>query len=443
MPLYGDRNACEAGTCGTSGANPGSIGATRERRQCPSRCGASWAWRPVGTVESGRGSVSPPLAASTLAGDKHARHISLPWRYASHSLRRDGEPGPVGGDVGHPRAKAGTLRRRICPTLSITRPLLKTTQPLDNTQVGTRSASADLLLLTAVTLWGLNYSIVKFGLSEIAPLAFPVFRFGVGGIVLLVILRLREGSIGVRREDLPLLAMVGFFGITLSQISFVFALTNTSASDTALLGATAPIVTTLLAAAVGLERMGRRHWVAVSIGLVGVVLIVVGGAAGAKLGSNVLGDGLALTNVLVSSVSVLPIRPLLRRYSAHRILAYEMLIGTAILVPFAVPGLLAQDYARVTLAGWGSLAYAVVFSGIVTNLLYFTAIGRVGPSRSAVYQYLQSFLAVLFAVILLGEQITPLQVLGGLVVVGSIVFGRSRVGRRFGSPRSARAARVA
>jgi drug/metabolite transporter (DMT)-like permease len=189
--------------------------------------------------------------------------------------------------------------------------------------------------------------------------------------------------------------------------------------------------------------MGRRHWVAESIGLVGVVLIVVGGAAGAKLGSNVLGDGLALTNVLVSSVSVLPIRPLLRRYSAHRILAYEMLIGTAILVPFAVPGLLAQDYARVTLAGWGSLAYAVVFSGIVTNLLYFTAIGRVGPSRSAVYQYLQSFLAVLFAVILLGEQITPLQVLGGLVVVGSIVFGRSRVGRRFGSPRSARAARVA
>ena len=297
-----------------------------------------------------------------------------------------------------------------------------------------RAASADLLLLTAVTLWGLNYSIVKFGLSEIAPLAFPVFRFGVGGIVLLVILRLREGSIGVRREDLPLLALVGLFGITLSQISFVFALTNTSASDTALLGASAPIMTALLAAAIGLERSGRRHWVAVSIGLVGVVLIVVGGASGAKLGSNLLGDGLALTNVFVSSVSVLPILPLLRRYSAHRILTYEMLIGTAILVPFAVPGLLAQDYAQVTLAGWGSLGYAVVFSGIVANLLYFTAIGRVGPSRAAVYQYLQSFLAVLFAVILLGEHITPLQVFGGIVVVGSIIFGRSKIGRRPGFP---------
>jgi drug/metabolite transporter (DMT)-like permease len=297
--------------------------------------------------------------------------------------------------------------------------------------------------LTAVTLWGLNYSIVKFGLSEIAPLAFPVFRFGVGGIALLVILRLREGSVGVRREDLPLLVLVGFFGLTLSQISLVFALTNTSASDTALLGASAPIMTALLAAAVGLERSGRRFWVAVSIGLGGVVLIVVGGPSGAKLGSNLLGDGLALTNVFVSSVSVLPILPLLRRYSAHRILTYEMLIGTAILLPFAVPGLVAQNYAQVTLAGWGSLAYAVVFSGIVTNLLYFTAIGRVGPSRAAVYQYLQSFLAVLFAVMLLGEHVSLVQVLGGIVVVGSIVFGRSAVGRRRGSSGPVREAPLA
>jgi drug/metabolite transporter (DMT)-like permease len=140
---------------------------------------------------------------------------------------------------------------------------------------------------------------------------------------------------------------------------------------------------------------------------------------------------------------VLPILPPLRRYSAHRILTYQMLIGTAMLVPFAVPGLLAQEYAQMTLAGWGSLAYAVVFAGIVANLLYFTAIGRVGPSRAAVYQYLQSFLAVLFAVILLGEHITLVQVLGGIVVVGSIIFGRSTVGRRPGSPRLASTTRLA
>ena len=334
------------------------------------------------------------------------------------------------------------VRRSTSGALVIAGGSFTRAQPPETNGTGSRPVSADLLLFTAVTLWGLNYSIVKFGLSQIAPLAFPVFRFGIGGLVLLFILRLREGSVGVRREDLPLLVLVGFFGITLSQISFVFALTNTSASDTALLTATAPIVTALLAAAVGLERMGKRHWVAVSIGLAGVVLLVAGGAGGARLGSNLLGDGRALANVIVSSVSALPILPLLRRYSAHRILTYEMLIGTAILVPFAVPGLTAQNYAQVTLAGWGSLAYAVVFSGIVTNLLYFTAIGRVGPSRAAVYQYLQSFLAVLFAVILLGEHVSLVQVLGGIIVVGSIVFGRSTIGWPPGTRRVVHDARV-
>lgn len=306
-------------------------------------------------------------------------------------------------------------------------------QSRDNTGPGTRTTSAELLLLIATALWGLNYSVVKYGLSEIEPLAFPVFRFGIGGIVLLVFLYARERSVGVRREDLPLFGLLGFCGIALNQVCFVLALTNTSASDTGLLAATGPLMTALLAAAVGLERPGRRFWVAITVGLVGVVLIVVGVPAGAKLGSGLLGDGFALAGVFASSVSAMPILRLLRRYSAHRILTYETLIGTAILMPFAVPGLLAQDYARVTPAGWGSLGYAVIGSGIVTNLLYITAIGRVGPSRAAVYQYLQTFLAVLFALTLLGEHISCLQVFGGIVVGGSIIFGRSS-GRRPGVP---------
>ena len=43
-----------------------------------------------------------------------------------------------------------------------------------------RRASADLLLLLAVSLWATNYAVIKFGVGEFNPLAFPVLRFGVG-----------------------------------------------------------------------------------------------------------------------------------------------------------------------------------------------------------------------------------------------------------------------
>ena len=142
-------------------------------------------------------------------------------------------------------------------------------------------------------------------------------------MVLLLVLRMREGSVGVRREDLPLLALVGLLGITLGPSLRLRAHQHERLGHGAPRGHR-PIMTTLLAALVGLERSGRRHWTAACIGLAGVVLIVVGGTSGAQLGANLLGDACALGMAFFSSASALPIRPLLRRYSALRILTYEM-----------------------------------------------------------------------------------------------------------------------
>jgi drug/metabolite transporter (DMT)-like permease len=300
------------------------------------------------------------------------------------------------------------------------------TEPAAGARERARVPSADLILFIAVSLWSLNFTVVKFGIGEISPLAFPVLRFGFGGLAMAAILLWREGTLRVARADLPALLAVAVLGITLNQICFVFSLTNTGASDVALLGATGPLITAFLATAVGLERLGRRHWLSALIGMAGVVLIV-GGGGNAALGQTpLLGAGLALGATFCSSASALPIRHLMGRYSAWRILTFEMLAGSLLLLPVALPSLVGQDYGRVTLAGWGSLAYAVVLTGVVTNLLYFTAIERVGPSRAALFGYLQSFLGVLFAVALLGERIAPLQLVGGLVVIGSVVMSRSR-----------------
>jgi drug/metabolite transporter (DMT)-like permease len=288
-----------------------------------------------------------------------------------------------------------------------------------------RRAPSDVILLIAVALWALSYTVVKFALREFEPLVLPVFRFGVAGLVLLIILRFREGTIGARREDLARLAVAGFFGVTLTQLTYVYALTFATASDNALIGATAPIVTAVLATIVGLERSGRRYWTAAVIGLVGVVLIVVGSPGGFRLGSGLLGDVLAFATVVTAAVSALLILPLLTRYSVYRVLTYELLLGTAMLVPIALPQLLTQDFSSITRETWAALVYLILATGVLTNLLYVTAMGRIGASRAAIYRYLQSFLGVLFAVLLLGEQVTAIQMIGGAIVVASVMLSRS------------------
>ncbi len=288
---------------------------------------------------------------------------------------------------------------------------------------------ADLVLLAAITIWSLNFTVMKVGIGEISPVAFPVFRFGIGALVMTWVVRRREGGLGFARHDALLFLVTAVLGITLNQLCVVYALELTTAANVALLTATQPIFTAVIATAVGDELLGRRHWLSVVLGMVGVALVVGGGASGPTTaergpGGLPIGELLALGVALTAAASSVTIRRLLERYSPHRILAIQMLLGTALLLPVAGPALTAQDYATVTPVGWGALVYSAVLAGVVTNLLYFTGIGRVGASRAAIYQYLQSFLGVLLAVVLLREPLGTLQVVGGAIVVGSVVVGR-------------------
>ncbi|HTK45737.1 MAG TPA: DMT family transporter [Patescibacteria group bacterium] len=289
---------------------------------------------------------------------------------------------------------------------------------------------ADVVLLAAISIWALNFSAMKVGIAQIGPLPFPVLRYGVGAIVMALFVLRHEASLRFERRDLGLLLVASVLGVTLNQLCVVFALQLTTATNVSLLTATQPIFTAIIATIVGDEILGRRHWTAVALGMAGVVLIVEGGAsqaAGASAatsGGLPVGELLALGVALTAAASWVAIRRLLARYSPYRILTAQMAIGTALLIPIAAPALVSEDYAAVTPLGWGTLAYSALLAGVVTNLLYYVGVRRVGASRAAVYQYLQSFLGVVFAVSLLHEPLRPLQIVGGIVVVAGVALSR-------------------
>jgi drug/metabolite transporter (DMT)-like permease len=118
---------------------------------------------------------------------------------------------------------------------------------------------------------------------------------------------------------------------------------------------------------------------------------------------------------------------LLARYSAWHILTVQMLLGTGVLVPFALPALASQDYAHVTLGGWACLGYTIILSGVVANLLYFRGIDRIGPSRTVLFAYLSSVLGAVLAFVILHEHPTVLEVAGGIIVIASLLFNRPQV----------------
>ena len=87
-----------------------------------------------------------------------------------------------------------------------------------------------------------------------------------------------------------------------------------------------------------------------------------------------------------------------------------------------------QDYESPTTLAWICLAYSALGTLVLTNLLWFKVVGRVGAAKSSYFLNIQPFGAAILAWLLLGETITLIQIIGGIGIAAGIVISRLRVG---------------
>jgi drug/metabolite transporter (DMT)-like permease len=287
-----------------------------------------------------------------------------------------------------------------------------------------RPSAAEAMLLVTVTIWAFNFTVTKYAFENgFKPLAYSSVRFAAAGLLFALLTYGRERSFRLERRHVLLLLGAAFVGIYLNQLSFVYAIDLTTASTTALIFGTLPVVTALFAFAFGIERLSRRFWVATALSFAGVALVAVGGESG--LAADLLGNLLAFVAAATWGLYSVAIVPLMRHYSPYRISALALVVGAVPALLTALPQLLDQDWQLPTLV-WAGFVFAVVGPLVLTNILWFTAIDRVGPSRATLVANLQPFLAALFAVVLLSETITVVQVLGGAAIAVSLVLARRR-----------------
>jgi len=282
-----------------------------------------------------------------------------------------------------------------------------------------RRPTADLMLLATVSLWALNFTVSKYILDHgFQPLAYSAVRYACAALIFAGITLAWEGSLRVGRGDLPFMG-VSTGVLFANQLAFVYALRFTTASTVALVFGTLPIFTALIARGSGVERHSLRFWLAACLSFAGVALVAVG--SGGNLSADLKGDGLALLGVATWAAYSVAIGPLMRRYSPYRLSAVFLLAVTVALLA-AGSGQLARQNFELGGLVWLGFAFAVLGPLVTTNLLWFTAIDRVGPSRASLFANLQPFLAAIVALTVLHEQITMVQVAGGLAIAGGIVL---------------------
>lgn len=285
------------------------------------------------------------------------------------------------------------------------------------------AALAEVSLILAAVFWGGNYAATKYTAQYLPQLPIVAFRFAAGGLLLFLVVLLLEPGGKMTRGDLLRLLGLGCLGVATSQIAFTFGVSMTSASNTGLVFATAPVWGLMLGAVLGLERPGWRGILGVGLSIAGVAVVFRDGLAGAG-GSSFVGDCLILVAAVGVGAYTVFSMPVLERLSPLAVAAYPTLFAAPVVVLVAAPYLVSLDWQGVGAGAWAALCYSAVLATAFAFTAWQKGISRIGANRVLVYQYVITLTGVASGVVFFGEHLGPSKLVGGAIILVGVYLAR-------------------
>jgi drug/metabolite transporter (DMT)-like permease len=191
------------------------------------------------------------------------------------------------------------------------------------------------------------------------------------------------------------------------------------AGTASLLVATAPVYASLLAAAFLGERPGRRQWAGSAVALAGTAVIAA--SHGLGFGASAL---IVLAAAVLQAIFHTTQKPLLARYTGFEVTAYAMWAGTAFILPWTGSLLKALPQAV------GPAIASAVFLGLAPSaagfVLWAHAMARLDVGRVTLSLYLVPAAAIGIALVWLGQVPGPVELAGGAIALGGVIWARSR-----------------
>lgn len=285
--------------------------------------------------------------------------------------------------------------------------------------------STDVLLLLMATIWGVNYSAVKYAGQAFGPLTFTWMRVLAAMLMLLTAVLLQRKKWPSRSDVLRLMAL-GVIGNGLYQLLFVFGVSRTRVGSAALILAAAPAFIALLGLVRGVDRVSVRGWAGIVLSIAGVGIVMLGTAStGPAQRGSLIGVLLVFGGVLCWSAYTVGLQPLTHRVDAVQLSAFTMaggMIPLAFATPVAVTSIAS---AHVSPIAWWCVFYSSVVSMGIAYLFWYRGIRVLGPTKTSVYGNLQPIVAILTGWIALGEVPTVWQLAGTVAIIGGIFLTRA------------------
>ena len=275
------------------------------------------------------------------------------------------------------------------------------------------------LFIGLSVIWGASFLFMAVGLDAFHPGLVTWLRVGFGALVLAAMPKARATRI--EREDRPRIGALGLIWVAVPLTLFPVAQQWIDSAVAGMLNGAMPIFTAVIASVLLRELPGRLQVVGLFVGFAGIVAIALPSAeSGATAAIGVI---LVLLACVCYGFATNMAAPLQQRYGSIPVMARIIWVAFALVTPYGLYGLSQSGFA------WPSLLATLAVGVLGTGLAFVmmgSLVGSVGAIRSSFITYLMPVVALLLGLWLRDEVVSPVAVIGSLLVIGGAVLASRR-----------------
>jgi len=281
--------------------------------------------------------------------------------------------------------------------------------------------SGYLYISIGATLWGVSSVVAKsLFIIGLPPAELVQIRLTLATLTLLLVLLIFDKKrMIISLKDVPYFFVLGFVGVAGVQFTYYYTISKIHVGPAVLIQYLSPVWVALYAFVFQKEPLSKRKIAALLLALLGCYFTV-GGYRLDLLRLNRIGIVSGLISSLFFSFYALYGEKGLKKYDPWTLILYGFGFGAVfywlLISPMRV---IAGGY---SLKIWVAFLYIAIFSTLIPFGLYFKGIERVRATRASITATWEPVVAGVTAYFVLGEVLSPLQVVGGFGVVAAIVL---------------------
>lgn len=280
-----------------------------------------------------------------------------------------------------------------------------------------------VLVILSMLFWGLSFVWFKIVNPFYNPITIIFLRLLISSSMLYILIRIFRYHYKLKRKDIKYFLLLAFCQPFCYFLGESFGLTMVSSTVSAVIIATIPLFTPIVAYYFIREKLNFFHFIGMMVSFSGIIVMLIN----SDFSFNASPTGIALLFCAVASSVAFSavIRKISSDYSPLTVTFYQNLFGSVYFLPL----FFIFDYQNFihTIPSWNAIAALLqlaIFASSLAYLFYVIGLNRIGLNKSSLYANLIPVFTAFFSFLILGEQFTFAKILGIVVVISGVTISQ-------------------